>query len=882
MQRCRAPLRVTLFRWLVCAVLMPALAGAITCGQERTIPAAKTQGGPTEVDRKILASAKTGSEVMANLTYLSDTIGPRVTGSAALKKANDWTAAKMKSYGLTSVHLEPYSIPEGWERGPVHARLVEPDNGRSLSMASVAWTPGTRGKVQGDVAIVQAKSIAELAPYRGKLKNTIVLLGPPAKLRPLAEMDKPRAGPPSGSGFGPRGQGDGGPDRRFFEERRALQRALASFLHKEGVAASLRDAGKHFGLLSTGGGWRGQDRPSAGNRIPSLTVAHNHYELLYRLASRPSPARTRLELEVSNTFIPGPLRVFNTVGEIRGRDRPDEVVVCAAHLDSWDLGQGTTDNGTGSCVVLEAARILARCGTAPRRTIRFILFSGEEQGLHGSRAYVQQHKDELKRFSAALVHDTGTGRVIGLGLGGRPGAQKVLAADLAWLKELGVTEFTRRSMGGSDHMSFDSAGVPGFMFRQEIAGYGFTHHSQADTLDRASAANLEQSATVMAVVAMHVANMEKLLPRDKAPGRGAGRTGANSFGIGAQELRSLLEKIRARHNVPALAASIVRVDNGARLAVVGVRKRGTDIPATADDQWHLGSNTKPMTALLVALLIDSGVLNWDTPLEQIFPEHAGKWGADLRKITPAHLLTHTSGLPAMGPLVWFLIGSHQGSPLQHRERLVKSLGTVKLTAKPGEKYEYSNLGYVVLGAIIDRRGKASWEDQLEKKVFQPLGIKHWGLGPVGSKEAVVQPWPHQTGGDPVPADGTMDNPPIVNSAGRVHMSVPDYNRFLTETLKLARGEKGLLKPATARKLFTNPYPASPHSLSGWVGFRKQPADRGLVLRHDGSNTFNYCTAAVVPDQGLAFCVLTNQGSPGGPGAKACLEVVKELQGPEKR
>jgi hypothetical protein len=512
----------------MCLALLPAIVGAISHAQApSTTPKAQTPpktqaSGATEVDRKILARSKQGPEIMANLTYLSDVIGPRVTGSAALKKANEWAAEKMKSYGLTNVHLEPYTIPEGWERGPVHARLVEPNNGRSLSMASFAWAPGTKGKVQGDVVIVEAKKVADLAKYTGKLKNALVLLGAPIKLRPLADMDKPRTGGmPASSGLGPRPQGGDPRDlRQSFEERRALQRQLTRFLQKEGAVAILRDAGKHFGLLFTSGGWRGTERPSAANRIPTLTVAHNHYELLHRLASRPSPAKTRIELEVTNTFIPGPIKVYNTVGEIRGQSKPDEVVVCAAHLDSWDLGQGTTDNGTGTCVVLEAARILAGCGTAPRRTIRFILFSGEEQGLHGSKAYVQQHKDELKNFSAALIHDTGTGKVTGLGLGARPGALKVLQPELAWLKELGVTSFEKRSMGGSDHMSFEGAGVPGFMFWQEIAGYGFTHHSQADTLERAIAANLEQSTSVMAVIALRVANLDKLLPRDKAPGRG--------------------------------------------------------------------------------------------------------------------------------------------------------------------------------------------------------------------------------------------------------------------------------------------------------------------------------------------------------------------------
>lgn len=350
--------------------------------------------------------------------------------------------------------------------------------------------------------------------------------------------------------------------------------------------------------------------------------------------------------------------------------------------------------------------------------------------------------------------------------------------------------------------------------------------------------------------------------------------------VTAESLRSLLEKSRAQHDVPALATGFLRGGEQPLVAVVGMRKRDTDIPATADDHWHLGSNSKPITSLLIALLIDMGLLDWDTPLEQIFPRHAAEWSADLKKITPMHLLTHTSGLPGDWPLGWFLIGS-KGTPVEQRTRVVTNLGTVKLTTKPGEAYKYSNLGYVLLAAIADVRGKASWEKQIEKNIFQPLGIKSWGLGPTGKKEAVVQPWPHQANGKPVPVDGLMDNPPVMNSAGRVHISIADYNRFLAETLKVARGDKGLVKPATAAKLFTNPYPASPHSLSGWLGFRKQPGDNALILGHDGSNTLNYCTAIVVPDENLAFCVLTNQGTLGGPGQKACQAVVRKLV-PKKR
>src|SRR5262249_40018209 len=195
------------------------------------------------------------------------------------------------------------------------------------------------------------------------------------------------------------------------------------------------------------GGGPSQDRPSPPAPRRTLSAPHNHSALLPRLASRPEPAHTRLEVEITNKFIPGPLAVYNTVGEIRGSDKPDEFVVVGAHLDSWDLGQGTTDNGTGTCVVLETARLLVKSGVQPRRTIRCVLFPGEEEGLHGSRAYAQQYKDELARPAAAIVHDTGTGKIVGLTLQGREVLKPILETELASLKEVGVADLSTRSMG---------------------------------------------------------------------------------------------------------------------------------------------------------------------------------------------------------------------------------------------------------------------------------------------------------------------------------------------------------------------------------------------------------------------------------------------------
>jgi hypothetical protein len=481
------------------------------------------------LDQKIMADAKEHSQVLKNLTYLSDEIGPRLTGSSNLRRANEWTAAKMKEYGLSNVHLESWTIPAAWQRGPATARLVEPDTGQTLSIAAMAWTQGTNGKVTGDVVVI--RNAREMAAYKGKLKNAIVLPGPPSHVRPFTEKGWPQiwigqrpgavtkqpAAKPSLGGIGkaPAKQpaGIGLTDIFSMVGEASFVAALTEFLRTEGAAALLRDSAKPHGLLNMSGSWSGSDRASAVAPLPTLYVAHEHYAQLYRLASRPPPARTRVELEVVNKITPGPVAVCNTVGELRGRENPGELVILGAHLDSWDLGQGTTDNGTGSMVVLEAARILAASGIQPRRTIRFVLFSGEEQGLCGSRAYVRQHREEMKRISMCLVHDTGTGRVESIGLHGSKASLPIMEAELVSLKQVGLGPLSLRACPGSDHLSFILGGVPGFMCDQNMDEYFLTHHSQSDTLDKANEADLIQGVQVMAVAAMRVANLPTLLPR---------------------------------------------------------------------------------------------------------------------------------------------------------------------------------------------------------------------------------------------------------------------------------------------------------------------------------------------------------------------------------
>jgi carboxypeptidase Q len=487
---------------------LPALIALLSCWAVVAVTGAiHAQEAAADLDRRIMAEAKAGTDAIKNLYQLCDEIGPRLTGSKNLQRANEWAAARMKEYGLTNVHQEAWELPEGWRRGLAEGRVIEPDTGVRLTLASYGWHPGTKGKIEADVIALKATSIKELDAYKGKLKGTIVLARPPVKLPPADELL-----PKPATATAPSSQ----PPPRMTEELRQYLRELSSFLAGEGAAAMFVDSGKQYGLLAVTGSWTGKDRPSAGTRVPQVAVAHNNYEMLYRLASRPAPARTRVELDVQNEFVPGPMAVHNTIGEIRGTEKPDEVVVVGAHLDSWDLAQGATDNGTGTVVVLETARLLVKSGVKPRRTIRFILFTGEEQGLHGSKAYVERHKDELERVSACLVHDTGTGKIIGVDARHRPVLQPLLAKELAELKALGVTDFNGAFIGGSDHASFDRAGVPGLMFRQESAGYVFNHHTPIDTPDRAIEANLVQGAQVMAVTALRIANLESLLPRDKA------------------------------------------------------------------------------------------------------------------------------------------------------------------------------------------------------------------------------------------------------------------------------------------------------------------------------------------------------------------------------
>ncbi len=454
------------------------------------------------VDLKILDEIKSHNTIEPNLRHLSDVIGPRLTGSPSLVTANKWAADKFNEYGLSNVKLEPYEIPIGWTRGTATLSLVEPV-AKTLTVASAGWAPGTDGTVTGPVVLFEPRTRKDLENYRGKVKGAILLRGKPANVSPVNDTRY--------------GAGMNRPPRSELKSDE-----LNEFLRTEGVAATLRDSAKPHGLLVTTGGFRdGDDRVKAVAQVPSLFVTHEDYAMLYRLLTD-HKLEPKVSINIKNTFSDGPVTVYNTVGELPGTEKPDEIVVIGAHIDSWDLARGTTDNGTGSSIVLETARTLgalAKQGIKPKRTIRFALFSGEEQGLHGSKNYVKQHASELEKHSAAIIHDTGTGKVMNLRTMGRAAILPVLGPELESLKSVGFEGLTVESMGGTDHLPFEAKGVPGLPCKQDMDEYRFTHHTQSDTYDKAKPANLVQGAQVLAVTAYRIADLDKLLPRDK-PKRG--------------------------------------------------------------------------------------------------------------------------------------------------------------------------------------------------------------------------------------------------------------------------------------------------------------------------------------------------------------------------
>jgi CubicO group peptidase (beta-lactamase class C family) len=347
-------------------------------------------------------------------------------------------------------------------------------------------------------------------------------------------------------------------------------------------------------------------------------------------------------------------------------------------------------------------------------------------------------------------------------------------------------------------------------------------------------------------------------------------TAATAMADGSRELAEALDPILRRHDVPALAGAIVTTGGLDRAAAAGVRRRGSEIAATTNDLWHLGSCTKAMTALLLARLAEKGGPGWETPLPAVFRGASDSFHPGWTNVTLRHLVEHRAGLPAN--LRWASFG-RGGTPVADpRVAVVREALSTPPRSPPGSVYEYSNLGYVIAGAAAELTARAPWEEAIRREVLDPLGMRRTGFGGTGTPGDLDQPWGHTEDGRPVRRNGPdMDNPPVLGPAGRVHATLHDWALFVADQLRGARGEPALLPAAACRSLHT---PALGGTYAAGWETTDRPWGGGTVLTHAGCNTMNYAVAWLAPLRGFAVLVCVNQA--GDRAAKAADEAASAL------
>lgn len=322
---------------------------------------------------------------------------------------------------------------------------------------------------------------------------------------------------------------------------------------------------------------------------------------------------------------------------------------------------------------------------------------------------------------------------------------------------------------------------------------------------------------------------------------------------GAPDVAVQLKTIRDQYRVPAIAGAIVTRQGLVKLAVAGVRKKGTTIPVTLEDTWHLGSITKAMTATCMAHCVEKGLLGWDTTVADVFPALSDPLDPALSRVTVLQLLSHRAGLPKDLELARY---RGECAP-QERLRAVQQELVQAPETQPGSQYVYSNLGYIVAGAMIEKVTGESWEKNVSDHVFGPLGMAHAGFGGVGTPGTIDQPWGHTAKGDPVKKNGpSVDNPPVMGPAGRVHCTLQDWACFVADQLRGACGDPAILKASSYSTLHTPPF-GGDYAL-GWTVTDRDWAG-GVALNHTGSNTMNYANVWMAPKRNFAVLVCINQG-----------------------
>ena len=501
------------------------------------------------------------SHVMEFGAALTEGIGPRLTGSPNMAKANAWTRDTFTAIGLSNSHLEDWGeFGMGWQQINTWARMISPDP-EPLWLQAAPWSPATAGPVKGDVVFVDLAT-AKLDELKGKLSGKIVLLGAmrttpditeplftrytDAQLKELEMSEEGGGGRPT--------MINGVPIEQFLAERRriaALRKDALKLFAAEGVAAIItpsRDAGHGGGtgvIFDDNGANLAQAAQKPENKvtIPNAVMMIEHYNRLARMVQAHVPVQ--VEVNIETKFTGDHEHGFNSVAEIPGTDPKlkSQVVMVGGHLDSWISGTGATDNAAGSIVAMEAMRILKALGVEPRRTLRIALWSGEEQGLYGSLGYVKQHFGEFndppsdpsipsfmrqhgplkttkewETLDAYYNLDNGTGKVRGVYTQENYAIGPIFKQWIAPLADLGVSTISYRNTGGTDHLSYDAVGLPGFQFIQDEMDYETrTHHSDMDTYDRLHPADLEQAAVVEAIFLYNTAQREEMMPRKPFP-----------------------------------------------------------------------------------------------------------------------------------------------------------------------------------------------------------------------------------------------------------------------------------------------------------------------------------------------------------------------------
>lgn len=508
--------------------------------------------GNAEVDldmvNKIRAEGLDQSEVMHTLQYLTDVIGPRLSGSPQLLQANRWSQQQLKEWGLKNAHLEGFEFGRGWSYDSASINLISPRK-TSLHGIPVAWTPGTDGTIEGEVIFLDAVTTQELEPYKGRLKGKIVLLNPPGKFdestdevfqrlsaEDLQELDKFDVMKGPSYRRAPAEYRDG------WIQSRKFRYALSKFLDDEGVIAVLTTSYRDGGLINVFGF---DHQPERTFSTSALVIEAEHYNLLHRFLEL--EIKPLLSINIDAQFHDADRNAYNTLAEIPGTDKNPEIVMTGGHLDSWHASTGAVDNAAGVAITMEAMRILSVLEVKPKRTIRIALWAGEEQGLYGSYEYIRSHlatrpgpedPDELllprwiwkspgwpittlpdfDRFSAYFNVDNGSGRIRGIYTEGNAAVKPIFISWFGPFSDLSAGTVVLGDTGGTDHESFDDVGLPGFQFIQDGLDYSTRlHHTHIDSYEHAVEADMKQAATILASFLYNAATMEERIPREVMP-----------------------------------------------------------------------------------------------------------------------------------------------------------------------------------------------------------------------------------------------------------------------------------------------------------------------------------------------------------------------------